>query len=71
MKDSKLCSKDKTCDAMCNVYFNIVLAFKYLENSSTIVMVHNKGGHTCRNKEPKTIEAMIERAATQALVCLN
>ena len=26
------------------------------------------GGHTCRTKEPKTIEAIIESAATQLLI---
>ena len=34
-------------------------------------LVYCRGGHTCRDKEPKTIKAIIERAATQLLVCLN
>ena len=33
--------------------------------------VYTRDGHTCRDKEPKTIEAIIERAATQSLVYLN
>ena len=34
----------------------------------TMTKAYNGGGHTCRNKEPKTIESAIERAATQSFV---
>ena len=57
--------------------YEIVNSFHMMSNLAVLPEsflsrnAYTRGGHICRDEEPKTIEAINEKAATQFLIYLN